>query len=353
MVCIENRHILIEGKSFSAGDISMVIKDGGYPNFHLELFRFLEDWFDPSEEITIHTSGSTGKPKPMVVKKKFMLQSARITCAFLGLKPHDKILLCMPLSFIAGKMMVVRALVAGLDLYPVVPSGHPLKETDRTFDFASMVPLQIFNSLQDPIETARLKKIGILLIGGGVISPSLEKALFDFPNAVYASYGMAETLSHIALRRVNGPGASLNYTPLPSVSLSLSEKGTLIIDAPLVSDKKLITNDMAEIDPDGTFRILGRKDNVIVTGGLKVQTETLEAILSNFVQVPFAISSLPDPKFGEIIVLAVEQPIDEGLLARHLPSYQIPKRIIQIEAIPRTESGKINRTALKKILRTL
>lgn len=318
----KNQTITIAGKRFSAETIRLVLKEKAttYSDFQLELFRFLEDWFSPSGEMTIHTSGSTGKPKPVVVKKRLMEQSAKITCKYLGLQPHDKVLLCMPLSFIAGKMMVVRALVAGLDIYPVAPSGHPLSETGPDFEFAAMVPLQIFNSLQVPAERECLRKIGTLLIGGGSIDPNLEEALKDFANPVYASYGMAETLSHIALRRVNGPNASLNFTPLPSVHLSLSEEGTLVIDAPLVCEKTLYTNDIAEIYSDGTFRIFGRKDNVIVTGGLKVQAETLEAALSAFIHVPFAISSLPDAKFGEIIVLATEQPVEEKQWATHLPS---------------------------------
>ncbi|MFA7044040.1 MAG: AMP-binding protein [Bacteroidales bacterium] len=348
---IKKQTILIEGVKFSPGDISVTLHSSKNNSaFHLELFRFLQNWFDASEIMTIQTSGSTGKPKPMVVRKKYMMQSACITCDFFGLKPLDKILLCMPLSFIAGKMMVVRALVAGLDIYPVPPTGHPLKKTSLNLKFASMVPLQIFNSLQMPAETKRLQDTGVLLIGGGVINPALEEALKKFPNPVYASYGMAETVSHIALRRINGSTASLNFTPLPSVKLTLSEEGTLVIEAPLVCERLLYTNDTAELYPDGTFRILGRKDNVINTGGLKVQTETLEAILSTFIHVPFAVSSQPDAKFGEIIVLAVEQAIDETQLTAHLPAYQIPKKIIVLQTIPRTESGKIDRATLKRVL---
>jgi len=344
---------LIEGQIFSDSEVTSVLNDFascGRPDFHHDLFCFLNDWFDPSEEMIVYTSGTTGIPKPMVVQKKFMMQSACMTCDFFGLKPNDKILLCMSLNFIAGKMMVVRALVAGLDLYPIEPSGNPLKNADVSFRFASMVPLQIFNSFQNPIEAERLRNIGILLIGGGSIDAAQENKLKDFPNAVYASYGMAETLSHIALRRLNGLNASLNFTPLPSVKLSVSEDDALIIEAPLVCENRLFTNDLAEINPDGSFRILGRKDQVIVTGGLKVQTEVLEATLSTLISVPFAITSLPDPKFGEIIVLVVEQPIDESQLTAMLPSFQVPKKIQVVKSIPRTESGKIDRAALKAIV---
>lgn len=324
-------------------------------SFRLELFRFLADWFNDSEEMTVQTSGSTGAPKLILVRKSQLMNSACATCYQLRLTPGDKVLLCMSLQFIAGKMMVVRSLVAGLDLYLVPPSGYPLKDTDVHFRFAAMVPMQIYNSLQVSLERERLQRIAVLLIGGSAVDPKLETALQAFPNSVYASYGMAETLSHIALRRINGPDASDFFTLLPSVRVFLSEEQCLIVDAPLVSDHRLYTNDHAEMRGDGSFRILGRMDNVINTGGIKVQTETLEAFLSDFIEVPFAISSLPDEKFGEIIILAVEGLLDDALLtqtlhAENLPAHQFPKQIISLDRLPRTESGKINRASLRKML---
>ncbi|HET9571927.1 MAG TPA: AMP-binding protein [Bacteroidales bacterium] len=339
----------LEDKSITTSDHSQERK------FRLELFRFLADWFNDSDEMTVQTSGSTGTPKLIRVRKSQMMNSACATCFHLRLEPNDKVLLCMSLQFIAGKMMVIRSLVAGLDLYMVPPSGYPLKDIDVHFRFAAMVPMQIFNSLQVSLERDRLQRIAILLIGGSAVDPKLESALQSFPNSVYASYGMAETLSHIALRRINGSDASDFFTPLPSVDVFLSEEQCLIIDAPLVCDQRLYTNDHAEMRGDGSFRILGRIDNVINTGGIKVQTETLEAFLSDFIDVPFAISSLPDEKFGEIIVLAVEGVLDDALLtqtlhAENLPAHQFPKQIITLDRLPRTESGKINRAALHNIL---
>jgi o-succinylbenzoate---CoA ligase len=350
---IAKQTILIDGKVYTQEALKHITKDCtiGLSGFNFEVFHFLHEWFDASEWITIQTSGSTGEPKSLLVKKTQMIQSACITCTYFGFQTKDKILLCMPLCYIAGKMMVVRALIAGLDLCLVNPTGNPLKKTNETYRFAAMVPLQVYNSLQNSEEKQRLYQIGALLIGGDTIDPEMENSLKDFPNPVYASYGMTETLSHIALRRINGPMTSLNFMPFPSVSISLSPENTLIIDAPLVCDKILYTNDIAKIFSDGSFRILGRKDNVIITGGLKVQIESVEAVLKKFIKTPFAISSLPDKKFGEIIVLAVEQPIEESLLSRVLPTFQKPKKIIRIDAIPRTKSGKINRDALKQILR--
>lgn len=318
--------------------------------FHNDCFLFLKDWFSDSPTLKVQTSGSTGIPKEMLIEKSRMIQSAQLTCSFLSLKKRDSALLCMPINYIAGKMVVVRALVAGLDLYPILPSGNPLKGIDKEFSFAAMIPLQVFNSLQSDTEKKRLCNIKNLIIGGGSIDPQIEEAVKDFPHKVYSTYGMTETLSHIALRRLNGKEASDHYYPFDSVTLSLSEDNSLIIDAPLVSNERLYTNDIVEIYEDQSFRIIGRKDNIINSGGVKIQTEEIEVLLRPALKNGFAITSLPDPKFGEIVVLATEKEIDENLISNLLPIYSIPKKIIRVNKIPLTETGKINRAALKQLV---
>ena len=184
----------------------------------MTLEEFIEQWNDASDVIEVHTSGSTGKPKRLLVEKRRMVNSARITCDFLGLKEGDTALLCMPLDYIAGKMVVVRSLVRGLRLIDVTPSSHPLKDISAHLDFAAMVPLQVYSSLQVPEEAELLKSIRHLIIGGGAIDESLESQLRSFPNAVWSTYGMTETLSHIALR-IAFPFGSF------STSLPLSTSG--------------------------------------------------------------------------------------------------------------------------------
>lgn len=315
--------------------------------FHFKLYEFLKEWYSDIPMLNVKTSGSTGRPKEMKVSKQRMLQSARLTCRFLELKAGDKVLLCMPIDFIAGKMIVVRALFAGLDLFIVPPCGHPLSGTDINFDFAAMIPLQVFNSMNNEKEKLRLSKIKSLIIGGGSIDTQLENMLKEMPNAIYSTYGMTETLSHIALRRLNGINASEYYTPVSSVSLSLDDDGALIIDAPLVSDKKLYTNDIAEINEEGNFIIKGRRDNIINSGGIKIQPEIVEQELKSLIgDIPFAISSLPDEKLGEKPVLVIEKNIDESIF-NNLPKYHKPRQIC-IDSIPLTETGKINRKQLKE-----
>lgn len=220
----------------------------------MDLEAFLAEWHNDSPTVLVHTSGSTGKPKPMLVEKRRMQASARITCRFLGLHEGDTALLCMPLDYIAGKMMVVRALTCGLRLVSVPPSSHPLATSHLSpfpsrIDFAAMVPLQVWNSLQVPEERHRLMHIRHLIIGGGAIDQALGSQLADFPHQVWSTYGMTETLSHIALRRLNGPEASDWYTPFDGVTLSLTDEGCLVISAPAVHEGPLVTNDIAELSP--------------------------------------------------------------------------------------------------------
>lgn len=349
----------------------------------MTLEDFLSEWNNDSDRVLVHTSGSTGKPKPMMVEKKRMLNSARITCDFLGLKPGDSALLCMSLDYIAGKMVVVRSIERHLHLISVSPSGHPLKDIDLKdangkdvngeITFAAMVPMQVYNTLQVSEERERLTHIRHLIIGGGAIDASLEKELQALPGniAIWSTYGMTETLSHIALRRINGAEASEWYQPFDSVKISQTEEGCLVIDAPLVCSETLVTNDIVEIESyiynkveKLRFRIKGRKDNVICSGGIKIQIEEVEALLKPHLEKPFMLVKKKDEKFGEIAVLLTE---DEDLkkveaTIRRLLSgksddsnksseskshkYWIPREFRYVDHLPLTETGKPKRSIL-------
>ena len=349
----------------------------------MTLEDFFSEWNNDSDRVLVHTSGSTGKPKPMMVEKKRMLNSARITCDFLGLKPGDSALLCMSLDYIAGKMVVVRSIERHLHLISVSPSGHPLKDinlkdangkdANGEITFAAMVPMQVYNTLQVPEERERLTHVRHLIIGGGAIDASLEKELRSLPGniAIWSTYGMTETLSHIALRRINGAEASEWYQPFDSVKISQTDEGCLVIDAPLVCAETLVTNDIVEIESyiynkveKLRFRIKGRKDNVICSGGIKIQIEEVEALLKPHLEKPFMIAKKKDEKFGEIAVLLTE---DEDLkkveaTIRRLLSgksddsnksseskshkYWIPREYLHVDHLPLTETGKPKRCCL-------
>lgn len=346
----------------------------------MDLEEFLSEWHNGSDRVLVHTSGSTGEPKPLWVEKRRMEASARITCSFLGLKPGDTALLCMSLDYIAGKMMVVRALTCGLRLVTVEPSGHPfssdvrgagneesgVRNADEALDgllpplstllpprkaiplkeisFVAMVSMQVYNTLQVPEERERLMQVRHLIIGGGAIDDNMAAELRTFPNAVWSTYGMTETLSHIALRRLSGPDASEWYTPFDTVTVSLNADGCLVIDAPEVCATVLVTNDRAEIAPDGRhFRILGRRDNVICSGGVKIQIEEVERMLKPHLPFPYIVTRCRDAKFGEAVVLLMQSDgVDmvRETCRRVLPRYWQPKHYLSVSAIPMTETGK-------------
>ena len=344
----------------------------------MDLEAFLAEWHNDSPTVLVHTSGSTGKPKPMLVEKRRMQASARITCRFLGLHEGDTALLCMPLDYIAGKMMVVRALTCGLQLVSVPPSSHPLA-TSHLSPFPSRLDFA-------PEERHRLMHIRHLIIGGGAIDQALASQLADFPHQVWSTYGMTETLSHIALRRLNGPEASDWYTPFDGVALSLTDEGCLVISAPAVHEGPLVTNDIAELSPPAPadsapapadsasapassvpatassprrfprrFRILGRKDNVVCSGGIKIQIEEVERLLRPHLHVPYMITKAPDEKLGEQVVLLTESKTVGDVLALcrlHLPKYWVPRRILSVDRLPLTETGKPARHEAERMAMT-
>jgi len=315
----------------------------------MDLEAFLAEWHNESPTLLVHTSGSTGKPKPMYVEKRRMEASARITCDFLGLHEGDTALLCMSLDFIAGKMMVVRALTCGLQLMSIPPSGLPL--WDGPVRFAAMVPLQVWNLLRDEQGSRRLREIDHLIIGGGAIDESLSALLCDFPNHVWSTYGMTETLSHIALRRLNGPERSDWYTPFEGVTIAVNNDGCLVINAPAVHDGLLQTNDIALLD-GRRFRILGRKDNVICSGGIKIQIEEVERLLRPYLPQPFMVTKVPDTKFGEQMVLLTESHDIAALQAvcrQQLPKYWQPRRYITVGQLPLTATGKPARKEAERL----
>lgn len=338
----------------------------------MTLQEFLSEWNNDSPLLRVHTSGSTGKPKPIWVEKQRMLNSARITCDFLGLQKHDTALLCMPLDYIAGKMVVVRTLERGMQLLSVKPSGHPLSSEslqqlanpERPITFAAMVPLQVYNSLQIPEERERLMQIKHLIIGGGAIDEKLSEELKDFPNAVWSTYGMTETLSHIALRRLNGPQATEWYTPFEGIEVRLNHEKCLTINAPAVCSQTLVTNDIAELQTFKTdeneafvrFRIIGRKDNVIDSGGVKIQIEELERTLKPHLSGDFAITSITDEKFGEAVVLLTtltDITIVDAICKKILPKFWQPRHIFHTNNIPQTETGKPARANIRQLARQI
>lgn len=319
-----------------------------------DIAAFLDEWYAPAESMLLHTSGSTGTPKAMQACKAAMRASATATCRFFGLRPGHRALLCLPMRYIAGKMMVVRALVGRLELVVAAePGSTPFAALREPVDFAPIVPMQALTTLQQANAYTQLNKAGTILLGGGFVDPALEEALQTCKAHVYASYGMTETLSHIALRRINGPTRTDAYSPLPGVELSLSPAGTLQISAPFLGIEHLTTNDLAEISAEGNLRILGRADSVINSGGIKIQAEELEQELTAATGLQVLVVPIPHPVLGQAIGLLWEgpatkaAPLQQALAA--LPKYHRPQKI-QHGTLPRTATGKPNRLAAVQLL---
>lgn len=318
--------------------------------------HFLALWHNDSPTLEVRTSGSTGAPKTIVIEKERMRASARMTCDFLNLQQGDTALLCMPLDYIAGKMMVVRALVRDMQLFAVEPSGHPLSidnlssiNNPSAIDLAAMVPLQVWNTLQVPEEKEALLRVRHLIIGGGAISKELEEELRTLPINVWSSYGMTETLSHIALRHISED----YYSPLPGISLEQDQDGCLIIDAPALCQERLFTNDIVRFIGKDRFQVIGRRDNTVCSGGIKIQIEEVEAWLQSQGLHNVMVTYRQDARLGQALVYLTTSQIDTSTLCppRHINGsrYWLPRHIVMVDTLPTTETGKPDRARAREM----
>jgi O-succinylbenzoic acid--CoA ligase len=336
-------------------------------NYQGQALRFCQQWLRGQAEFVVPTSGSTGVPKPTRLARVHMEASARQTAQALGLQPGDRALVCLHPAYIAGLMMLVRGLVNDWSLTVVNPSAQPLAQTGgATFDFTALVPLQLQALLNAPEVESNLLVINqmkAILIGGAPLGPALEAQLQVVAAPLYATYGMTETVSHVALRRLNGPLRAEHYTALPGVHLSQDARGCLVITAPMTGGKNLITNDLVQLHSPETFTWLGRADLAINSAGVKVHPEKVEQAvgeaLATLAEPPrFAVVGLPDERLGEKVVLAVEgaaRPPDwwaalRPQLVARLGRYELPQELRWCPAFPQTATGKLDRAKLRALL---
>jgi len=314
-----------------------------------DILYFIIDYLSASDEIKATTSGSTGTPKTVGLKKKHVKNSALKTVEFFQLQRGDNVLLALPVRYIAGKLMIVRALEARLNLYAVPPAMVPAFDQPEVA-FAAFTPSQVAALKETDKGTGLLRSVRKMIVGGEAIAPQLEAWMRSHPTEIWHTYGMTETITHVALRKVNGPEASSRFVPLPGVKVLLHDDGTLIIDAPHVGVRFLKTNDMAEVFPDGSFTVLGRKDHVVISGGVKLFPEQIERKLSDVIGRPFFLTGQQDDKWGQRLVLVIEgepEVPDEtlcSLIGRYVSKFEVPKAIIYKKKLEKTASGKLLRT---------
>lgn len=321
-----------------------------------DLYHFIQQWTSPEPTFMLHTSGSTGQPKQIRVSKQSMINSAQATLSFFGIKPFSNILLCMNLRHVGAVMVAVRAIVGNLNVVVAHDMSNPLIELNHKISLAPMVALQMHNALSDPTSRRNLELyVDNVIVGGSAVMPDLEEQLRKLNTCrVYSSYGMTETLSHIALRQINTANHSKEYTTLDGIDISLSSKGTLSINAPHICPQRIETNDVVDIITPKTFVVRGRIDNVVNSGGIKIQIEEVEKKLMEHICCPFALTSLPSEKYGEELVMLVADggagcEIDLQELKHALPKYHCPKAVYAVFEIPMTSNGKINRYACKEL----
>lgn len=340
----------LNGTSFGSVDKILEFSKG----FSDEINQFLEQWFSKEISISVQTSGSTGKPKTIQLKKELMQNSAVATGNYFNLPEKTTALLCLPIAYIAGKMMLVRALTLGWHLDCIAPSAHPLEKVNSKYHFSAMIPLQLENSL------SKISLIDKLIVGGGVVSNTLQQKLSTVSTQIFATYGMTETITHIAVKALNNFSKDVSntdkisfYTILPNITIYKDQRNCLVIDAPKVAEEIIFTNDVVDLISDTHFGWLGRFDNVINSGGVKLHPEKIEEKLSKILTNRFFVAGLADDKLGEKLVLIIEDKVStevENQLLKEiknletLTKFEKPKEIYFISKFIETSTGKVQRT---------
>ena len=322
-------------------------KDEPEDSWRNAIYHFLVNWFDDSDSIITHTTGSTGKPKDIRLRKTSMINSARMTNHFFKLNATSTVLLCMPAAYIAGKMMLVRALVSGFNLLTVEPSANPFENLNQPVDFTAITPYQLFQSAESLIK-GQVRKI---IVGGSQVTGKLEELVSNIPSELYETYGMTETCSHIALRRFNGKEKSEYFTVLGGIETHQTKRGCLVIDAPHLLEYEIQTTDVVEIISENSFRWLGRADSVINSGGVKIYPEQVEKKLEGIIPTSYFITSLPDQLLENRVVLVIEsesltanQELDLKLKIQPLlHKFEFPKHIYYLPAFVYSQNNKLLR----------
>ena len=307
-----------------------------------DYYNFLISWFDHKDYILTKTSGSTGKPKEIKLKKLDLIESSKLTARYFDLKVGDKIINCLPIKYIAGKMMLVRSLVLGLDLYIFPVTSSPISDLKNNYELIAFTPIQLENSI--PF----IEKIKKVLVGGSPVQKSLKEKILNSKSTIYETYGMTETITHIAAKNLSI--GEKEFTSLPGIEIGIRDN-CLFIKPNHLSVKMVQTNDVVELTNKNKFLLIGRKDFIINSGGVKLNPEAIEKKLEKYISADFVISSIDNTKFGEVVTLVFKKNIPENYnkAFTHLSKYEIPKEVLVIDNFPEN-NGKINRVKIRSII---
>lgn len=318
-------------------------------------YDFIELWLSGKDEFVLNTSGSTGTPKPIAVSRNQLKSSAAMTGKALELGNGTRALVCLNISYIAGMMMLVRGMELGWKLTITEPTSNPLLNLDkREFDFTALVPLQLSAILENPDTESQVNRLGKILLGGAPVSISLQRKIQQIAVPVYQSYGMTETVSHVALRRLNGENPEQRYTFLPGIQFGLDARNCLYVSGPVTNGEIIQTNDLAEIY-GSTFNWIGRADNIINSGGVKIVLDAVDASIAEVfynlhIPNPFFVWFRPDEKLGQMLILIIEGTIaalpPDFLLAeirKQISAYETPKHVYFVNQFTRTATDKVDK----------
>ena len=331
-----HKNFKLAGELHSSNDLIESLKD------NTDYYNFLTSWFDENDFILVKTSGSTGTPKEIKLKKIDLISSSKLTADYFNLKPGDKVINCLPVEYIAGKMMLVRSLVLGLDLYLFPVNSSPIKQIQKNYDLIAFTPMQLENSI---LFIDRIKNV---LVGGSAVNENLKQKILNINTNVYETYGMTETITHIAVRNLTK--GENEFTTLPGIEIGKRDN-CLFIKPNHLSIEMVQTNDIVQFTNKNKFLLIGRRDFIINSGGVKLNPEAIEKKLAKYISADFVISSIDNSKFGEVVALVFKKNIPDNYSKAftHLSKYEIPKEVLVIDNFPEI-NGKINRLKIRSII---
>lgn len=358
----KGKSILVDGLKISYSDLlQSEISEFKLNPYYQNTLSFIREWLSGKTEFQLQTSGSTGIPKVIKFSRNQMIYSAEATAKALKLTGDYSALVCLNTEYVAGIMMLVRSLVTGMKMTIIEPSSNPLENfsSRERFDFTAWVPLQLETILNKlPEKSELLNAFKCIIIGGAPVNARLLDRVKSLKATVYSTYGMTETLSHIALQRLNGYNPDNYFKALESVELALDSRGCLTIKSPVTLNNTIVTNDVVELIEKDKFRFLGRYDNVINSGGVKIFPEKVETLTGRVfeklnINSRFFLSGTHDERLGQQVTLFIEgEPFPENqkqlvmnLLRKELSSYETPRRLVFLNKFKETETGKIDRKA--------
>ncbi|OYU67027.1 MAG: hypothetical protein CFE22_05995 [Cytophagaceae bacterium BCCC1] len=323
--------------------------------YYKKALQILDDWNFGKTAFEIKTSGSTGIPKTIHLKRELIEASIEMTKKAFDLDDGHLFFCCLNIENIAGLMMLLRSQRLKGELMLVEPSADPLEKLgnldylfsdNRGRNVFAFVPLQLQKLLENEKYIQILKTAKTILVGGAALNTELKAKIADLYLPVFETYGMTETISHIAIKNIRLDEDTFNT--LEGVEIKLNDAGCLMIKSPTTDFEWITTNDIVEIIENKTFKLIGRFDNIINSGGVKIQLEEIERKIEENIKIEsrYFCFGIPDQQLGQKLVLIVESEekrISKEQLSTILSKFEVPKEIYFVKKFSETSSSKVDK----------